>query len=80
MNIFIMSRPSPSPAQPAHTRPRPGPSPMCLIFFQPRPGSGPQYVGLGPARPTQLCRGPARPAARGPGRAWTQSPARAGHQ
>ena len=25
MNSFIMSRPSPSPARPAHTWPRPGP-------------------------------------------------------
>ena len=44
---------------------------MCLNCFQPRPGPGPQYVGPGPARPAKLCRGPDR--------AWTQSPARAGH-
>ena len=54
-----MSRHSPGPARPAHTRPRPGPSPMCLNCFQPRPGPGPQYVGPGPARP-----GPARPGPR----------------
>ena len=60
MNIFMMSRPSPGPAWPAHTRPRPGPSPMCLNCFQPRPGPGPQYVGPGLARPAKLCRGPAR--------------------
>ena len=51
MNIFILSRPSPGPARPAHTRPRPGPSLMCFNFCQPRPGPGPQYVGPGPARP-----------------------------
>ena len=67
MNIFIMSRPSPGPARPAHTRPRPGPSPMCLNCFQARPGPGQQYVGPGPARPAKLCRGPARPGPARPG-------------
>ena len=49
MNVFFMSRPSPSQVRPAHTRPRPGPSPMCLNCFQPRPGQDPQYVGTCPA-------------------------------
>ena len=71
INIFIMSRPSPGPARPTHTRPRPVPSPMCLNCFQPRPGPGPQYIGPGPARlgPRNYVEA----------RAWTQSPARAGH-
>ena len=38
MNIFIMSRQSPGPARPAHTRPRPGPSPMCLPGLDQKPG------------------------------------------
>ena len=71
MNSFIMSRPSPGPARPAHTRPRPGPSPLCLNCFQPSPGPGPQYVGPGPARPAKLCRGPARP---GPARGLRAGP------
>ena len=77
MNIFIMSRPSPGPARPAHTRPRPGPSPMCLNCFQPRPGPGPQYVGPGPARPAELCRGPRAAGRAGPGSDPKPGPRRA---
>ena len=82
MNIFIMSRPSPGPARPAHTRPRPGPSPMCLNCFQPRPGPGPQYVGPGPARPgpqnyVEARPGPTRGLRAGPGLDQKPGPRRA---
>ena len=64
-----MSRPRPGPARPAHTRPKP--DVFKLFSAQARPGPAVCRPRPGPARPAKLCRGPDR--------AWTQSPARAGH-